>query len=66
MLVNSQGVASALNRLEESRKINDGEFSLAPNLRREVHRVHRNLGHPGNEIFVRALQNAGVRDHIVE
>jgi hypothetical protein len=60
------GVARAMSRLEDFQRSDDGEFSLAPNLRREVHRVHRNLGHPGNEIFVRALQNAGVRDHIIE
>ena len=60
------GIARALDRVEDFRKSDEGEFSLAPNLRREVHRVHRNLGHPGNEIFVRALQNAGVRDQIVE
>ena len=58
------GVARAMSRLEDFQRSDDGEFSLAPNLRREVHRVHRNLGHPGNEIFVRALQNAGVsRSH---
>ena len=60
------GVARPLSRLEGFQRSDDGEFSLAPNLRREVHRVHRNLGHPGNEVFVRALQNAGVRDHIIE
>jgi len=60
------GVANALEKMEDFEKTADeGEFSLAPNLRREVHRVHRNLGHPGLEIFVRALQNAGVQDHIV-
>ena len=60
------GVANALEKMEDFKKTSDeGEFSLAPNLRREVHRVHRNLGHPGLEIFVRALQNAGVQDHIV-
>ena len=60
------GVANALEKMEDFQKTADeGEFSLAPNLRREVHRVHRNLGHPGLEIFVRALQNAGVQDHIV-
>lgn len=59
------GVSSALSKVEDFAKTDDGEFSLAPNLRREVHKVHRNLGHPGLEIFVRALQNAGVRDHIV-
>eukprot|EP00435_Cladocopium_sp_Y103_P020466 s1075_g5.t1 len=60
------GVANALEKMEDFQKTaNEGEFSLAPNLRREVHRVHRNLGHPGLEIFVRALQNAGVQDHIV-
>ena len=38
------GVARAVSRLEDFQKSDDGEFSLAPNLRREVHRVHRNLG----------------------
>ena len=59
------GVAHAMSRLEDFQRSDDGEFSLAPNLCREVHRVHRNLGHPGSEILVRALQNAGVRDHII-
>ena len=60
-----QGVANALSKVEDFQKSNEGEFSLAPNLRREVHRVHRNLGHPSLEIFLRSLQNAGVQDHIV-
>ena len=63
------GVARAMSRLEDFQRSDGGEFSLAPNLRRrEVHLVHRNLGHPGNAIFARAcaLQNAGVRDHIIE
>eukprot|EP00435_Cladocopium_sp_Y103_P022132 s1863_g5.t1 len=60
------GVASALSKVEDFNKSDAGEFSLAPNLRREVHRVHRNLGHPGLDIFVRALKNAGVQDHIIQ
>ena len=45
------GVARAMSRLEDFQRSDGGEFSLAPNLRREVHLVHRNLGHPGNAIF---------------
>eukprot|EP00435_Cladocopium_sp_Y103_P070714 s172_g35.t2 len=60
------GVSKALAKVEDFKKVDEGEFSLAPNLRREVHRVHRNLGHPGLDIFVRALQNAGVQEHIIQ
>ncbi|CAL1127455.1 unnamed protein product, partial [Cladocopium goreaui] len=60
------GVSKALAKMEDFKKVDEGEFSLPPNLRREVHRVHRNLGHPGLDIFVRALQNAGVQEHIIQ
>ena len=60
------GVVQALAEVEAFKKTDDGELALAPNLRREVHCVHRNIGHPGLDIFVRALQNAGVQDHIVQ
>ena len=58
-------VSSALEKVEDFQRTDEGEFSLAPALRREVHRVHRNLGHPALEIFVRALKNAGVRDDVI-
>ena len=37
-------VSEALQTLEDFQKVNEDEFALAPQLRREVHRVHRNLG----------------------
>ena len=59
-------IASALERVEDFQKMDAGQFTLAPQLRREVHRVHRNLGHPSKEIFIRALRHAGVRDDIID
>ena len=39
---------------------------LHPELRRELFRVHRNLGHPSLQVFVRALRHAGVKKEAVE
>ena len=59
------GVLRAMDNVEDFAKMGAGAFSLAPNLRREVHRVHRQLGHPGQEVFLRALWHAGVREDIL-
>ena len=59
-------VSEALQTLEDFQKVNEDEFALAPQLRREVHRVHRNLGHPSKDIFLRALKHAGVRTDIID
>ena len=40
--------------------------TLAPDLRRELYRLHRNLGHPDQQAFVRALKHAGAREEVVE
>ena len=42
------------------------ETALAPNLRREVYRLHRNLGHPDPAAFLRALRHAGAKPEIVQ
>jgi len=62
----NQNVESALAKVEDFRKVDDEEFSLAPQLRREVHRLHRNLGHPAKEVFLRALKHAGVRQEVMD
>ncbi|CAL1162763.1 unnamed protein product [Cladocopium goreaui] len=59
-------VQEAMTRIEDFRKTDEGTFSLAPQLRREVHKIHRNLGHPGHDVFVRALRHAGVRPDILD
>ena len=41
------------------------EKSLHPELRREIYRLHRNLGHPDHARFVRALKHAGVRAEVL-
>lgn len=39
---------------------------LHPELQREIYRLHRNLGHPTNEMFLRALRHAGVKKEIIQ
>ena len=58
-------IAKALEKVDDFSKTDDGQFALAPALRREVHRLHRNLGHPAPELFLRALKNSGVRSEIL-
>ena len=65
-LQDNPGFAKAMQEVETFEDMNDEPNTLAPQLRREVHRVHRNIGHPGKEIFLRALKNAGVRDEILQ
>ena len=43
-----------------------GEVSLHPELRRELYRLHRNLGHPDKQTFMRALKNANCRKEAIE
>ena len=40
--------------------------SPAPELRREIFRIHRNLGHPDRQAFCRALRHAGVKKDIIK
>ena len=39
---------------------------LAPDLKREVYRIHRNLGHPERASFARALKHAGAREDVLK
>lgn len=43
-----------------------GETALPPNLRREVYRLHRNLGHPDPAAFIRALRHAGAKPEVIQ
>ena len=58
-------IAEALKKVETFQSMDDGNFSLPPHLRREVHKIHRNLGHPALEIFVRALRNSGAKQEVL-
>ena len=59
-------VASAMAKVEDFVKTGEDEFALPPLLRKEVHRLHRNLGHPAQEVFLRAMKHAGVRTDIID
>ena len=39
---------------------------VAPDIRREVYRLHRNLGHPEKKTFLRAMKHAGVRVEVLK
>ena len=39
--------------------------SIHPEMRREIYRVHRNLGHPTLRTFTRALKHAGVKPEVL-
>ena len=60
-------LAKAVEQVEDfSKHEASGPFALPPNLRREVFRIHRQLGHPDNQVFARALKNAGASDAVVQ
>ena len=47
---------------EASTTSQDEQTKLPPaDIRRELYRIHRNLGHPSQATFLRALKNAGVK-----
>ena len=37
-----------------------------PEIRREIFKIHRNLGHPSLQVFVRALKHAGTKPEILK
>ncbi|CAE7354719.1 unnamed protein product [Symbiodinium microadriaticum] len=62
----STKVAEALKNVDDFRRHEEfGKFSLHPQLRREIFKVHRNLNHPSKEVFLRALKHAGTKDEII-
>ena len=50
---------------QEEKKEQDSPY-LHPELRRELYRVHRNLGHPNLARFLRALKHAGAKTEVLE
>ena len=50
---------------QEEKKEQDSPY-LHPELRRELYRVHRNLGHPHLARFLRALKHAGAKTEVLE
>ena len=56
----------ALKSMDLDHVIDEGMATLHPALRREVLKVHRNLGHPSLQAFIRALRHAGAKKEVVE
>eukprot|EP00435_Cladocopium_sp_Y103_P027783 s3983_g6.t2 len=54
----------ALRELKLSKPATDK--ILHPELRRELFKIHRNLGHPSLQVFIRALKHAGVKDEVLQ
>ena len=54
----------ALRALDLSKPASDN--ILHPELRRELFKIHRNLGHPSLQVFVRALKHAGVKNEVLQ
>ena len=57
-------VKHALRPLQLSKPATDNV--LHPEVRRELFKIHRNLGHPSLQLFVRALKHAGVKPEILQ
>ena len=55
-------VRSQVPENEES----DNLVEPPPELRRELYRIHRNLGHPDDQTFCRALRHSGVKLDIIK
>eukprot|EP00435_Cladocopium_sp_Y103_P008346 s2034_g2.t1 len=54
----------ALRELQLSKPATDN--ILHPELRREIFKIHRNLGHPSHQVFIRALKHAGVKEEVLQ
>jgi len=54
----------ALRALDLSKPATDN--ILHPEMRRELFKIHRNLGHPSLQVFVRALKHAGVKNEVLQ
>ena len=52
-------------RLPSARPPEDDDIHIPADQQRELYRLHRNLGHPDNQAFIRALNHAGVRDEVI-
>ena len=56
-----------LQRLEQGERDRGPELRevVPPDVRREVYRIHRNLGHPNLQTFLRALRHSGIKRSIL-
>ena len=61
-----QAVARELRELPVPDRAKVEVSSLPPDLRREVYRIHRNLGHPERAAFCRALKHAGATAEVIQ
>ena len=50
----------------EPKQLDDDVSDIPPELRRELYRIHRNLGHPDLQTFCRALRHAGVKKEVLK
>ena len=63
----SSEVSQLADQLDDFKKHDEfGPFSLDPQLRREIFKIHRNLNHPARDTFIRALRNAEVKPEVLE
>ena len=63
----SEQVIRAMKEVDDFRKHEEsGKYSLHPHLRRELFKVHRNLGHPAKDVFLRALKHSGAREDVLQ
>lgn len=59
-----QRVQQALQPVEVNQRPVDNV--MHPEIRREIYKIHRNLGHPSLPLFTRSLRHAGVKPEIVK
>ncbi|CAE7497850.1 MOD1, partial [Symbiodinium microadriaticum] len=63
----SEQVIRAMKEVDDFRMHEEsGKYSLHPPLRRELFKVHRNLGHPAKDVFLRALKHSGTREDVLQ
>ena len=58
-------IQKAADKIDTWQRAETGQWSLAPDLRREPYRRHRNLGHPDRQAFVRALRHANAKEEVI-
>ena len=73
-----KNVSNQLRPIAESREVQqlaeamkakarkDGKLEVSADLRREIFRLHRNLGHPDQWTFLRALRHAQAKPEVIE
>ena len=62
----SAEIGKRLKEQKEKTELEQDSPYLHPELRRELYRVHRNLGHPSLPRFLRALKHAGAKMEVLQ